>query len=65
MPRSTVPAPVYTREAVLTIEQVAAALQTSVRNAERMHLPCVMLGARTRRFVWGIVLDELARRAAA
>lgn len=54
----------YPETAVLTIEQLAAALQVSVRQAERLDLPCVYLGTRTRRYVWGQVLETLRKRAA-
>lgn len=54
----------YTREAVLDIEQLAAGLGVSVRTVERMDLPTVILGARTKRFIWGQILDVLAERAA-
>jgi hypothetical protein len=53
----------YPREAVVTIKQVAAALGVSVRNVERMDLPTVYLGARTKRYVWDQILDTLAARA--
>jgi len=59
------PEPVtFPREAVLTIQEVAAALRVSVRTVERSDLPTVYLGGRPRRFVWGQVLDVLAERAA-
>jgi hypothetical protein len=51
------------REAVLTIEQVAAALQISRRQVERLNLPAARLGHRTVRYVWGVVLDELENRS--
>jgi hypothetical protein len=54
----------YPREAVLDIEQLAAGLGVSVRTIERMDLPTVILGARTKRFIWGQILDVLAERAA-
>jgi hypothetical protein len=53
----------YPREAVVTIKQVAAALGVSVRNVERMDLPTVYLGARTKRYVWDQILETLAARA--
>lgn len=52
------------RDAVLTIDQLAAALQTTVRQIERSDLPTVYLGKRQRRFVYGQVLDALKERAA-
>jgi hypothetical protein len=54
---------VYPREAVVTIKQVAAALGVSARQVERMDLPTVYLGERTKRYVWAQILDTLAARA--
>jgi hypothetical protein len=54
----------FSRDAVLTIQQVASALGVSVRTVERADLPTVYLGKRTRRFIWGDVLDALKGRAA-
>jgi hypothetical protein len=53
----------YSRDAVVTIEQVAAALQVSIRTVERMDLKTLYIGTRTRRYIWGMVLDSLAERA--
>lgn len=53
---------VYPREAVLTIQQVADALQLSCRTVERLDIPCAYLGSRTRRYIWGSVLDFLKKR---
>jgi hypothetical protein len=55
----------FPREAVLTIEQLAAALQVGVGKVEEMALPRVQAGTRTIRYVYGVVLDELARRSRA
>lgn len=55
---------VYSRDAVVDIEQLAAGLGVSVRTAERMDLPSFIVGARSRRWLWGQVLDVLAERAA-
>lgn len=52
----------YPPEAVLDIEQVAAWLQISKRSAERLHLPCLYLGTRTRRFLGSTVLEYLKKR---
>lgn len=52
----------YPAHAVLTIKQVAEWLQVGVRSVERMNIPCVMLGTRTRRFVAKDVLRYLDRR---
>jgi hypothetical protein len=56
--------PTYPREAVLTIEELAEVLRVSTRQIERLDLPTVYLGAHTRRFIWGTILDTLAERAA-
>lgn len=53
----------FPREAVLDINQLAAALGVSVRSAERLDLPTVYVGPRLKRWVWGQVLDTLAERA--
>lgn len=58
------PAQLYPRDKVLTDDQLAKALQVSVRTIERMDLPTVYFGARTRRYIWGQILDALAERAA-
>ena len=54
----------YPRDAVLTVKQLAEALGVSVRTVERMDIPTIYLGKRTRRFIWGQVLDALAGKAA-
>lgn len=54
----------YQPESVLTIEQVADWLQISKRAAERLHIPCVYLGTRTRRFIGKDVLAFLESKAA-
>lgn len=54
----------FPREAVLQIEHVAAAFGISKRTAERRHFKCFYLGTRTRRFIWGEILDECAKRSA-
>lgn len=55
----------YAPGAVLDIEQVAAWLQISKRSAERLHLPCLYLGTRTRRFLGSTVLEYLKKLEAA
>lgn len=50
------------RDDVLTIKQVAERLQISERHVERMNAPCFYLGTRTRRYIWGAVLDFCARK---
>jgi hypothetical protein len=58
------PVVTYPREAVLTIEHVAAGLGVSVPIAEKADLPTVYVGARLKRYVWGQILDTLMERAA-
>jgi hypothetical protein len=58
------PIVVFPREAVLEIEHVAAAFGIAKRHAERQHFPCFYLGTRTRRFLWGQVLDHCAKKSA-
>jgi hypothetical protein len=53
---------VYSRDAILTLAQLAAALQVEERIAQSMDLPYFMAGKR-QRWVWGQVLDMLAERA--
>jgi hypothetical protein len=54
----------YAPESVLTLEQVADWLQVSKRQAERLHIPCLYLGKRTRRFLGKTVLDFLEKKTA-
>jgi hypothetical protein len=54
----------YSRDDVLTPRELATALGVSVRTIERMDLPTVYIGHRTKRFVYGQVLDVLKERAA-
>lgn len=49
---------------ILTIEQVADWLQISVRLVERLDIPCVYLGRRTRRYIGKVVLDHLEKNVA-
>lgn len=53
---------VYSRDAILTIEQVARALSISVRSVERADLPTFYVG-RLRRYLWGKVLDTIEGRS--
>lgn len=53
----------YPPEAILTAEQVAAWLQVSVSQVQRMNLPAVPVGKRRYRYIAGQVLEELRRRA--
>lgn len=52
----------YSRDTVLNIEQVAAGLQVSARTVERLDIPCFFLGVRTKRYIWGEVLDFCRQR---
>jgi hypothetical protein len=62
-PRTELLAPVvYSRDAILTIEQVARGLSVSVRSVERMDLPTFYSG-RLRRYLWGKVLDTIEGRS--
>jgi hypothetical protein len=68
MPRGTVikvrgDVMVYPRDAVLTKAQVARALSVGPRQVERADLPTVYIGKQTPRYLWGQVLDFLAKRA--
>lgn len=54
----------YPPEAVLDIEQVAEWLQVSKRHAERLHIPCIYLGTRTRRYIGKQVLEFLEKKSA-
>jgi hypothetical protein len=51
-------------EAVLDIEQVAEWLQISKRHAEKLHIPCLYLGTRTRRYLGKTVLEYLEKKIA-
>ena len=57
--------PQYSREALLTIEEVAQALRCSVRMVERADLPTIYIGrGKLRRYCWGSVFDTLLERSA-
>lgn len=59
----TMTAPItYSRDAVVTIDEVAAALRVSASTVRRMDLPTVYIG-RQPRYVWGQILDTLTERA--
>lgn len=49
-------------DAVLTTAQVASALGVSVNTVRRSDLPACYIGKRTKRYVWGRVLEALATR---
>ena len=53
---------VYPRDAVVTIDEVAAALRVSIHTVRRMDLPTVYVG-RQPRYVWSQILDTLTERA--
>lgn len=64
-PQEQPTAPVaFPREAIVTLAQLAAALQVSERIAQGMDLPYFMAGKR-QRWIMGQVLDVLAQRATA
>ena len=49
-------------EEILTKKQVAERLQVSTRTIENLHLPCLDLGYRSKRYVWSVVLKVLEER---
>jgi hypothetical protein len=53
----------YPRDAVVTVEEVAAALRVSVPTVKRMDFPTIYIG-RQSRYLWGQLLDHLAEIAA-
>ena len=55
--------PQYSREALLTVDELAKVLRISTRQVLRLDLPTVYLG-RTPRYIWGQVFDVLKERAA-
>jgi hypothetical protein len=61
-PRELRPVVTYPRDAIVETVHVAAALGVSEEIVNKMDLPFFAAGTRTR-YVWGQVLDELARRA--
>ena len=52
----------YSRETVLDAEQCAEWLGISVDQLERAGVPCAYLGARTRLYVVGEVLDFMGKQ---
>ena len=54
---------VFHRDAVVTLQEVAAALRVSIYTVKRMDLPTIYAG-RQPRYHWGTVLDVLIERAA-
>lgn len=62
-PEKRTAAPVtFPRDTVLTLSQLAAALQVEERTAQGMDLPYFYAGKR-QRFIYGQCLDVLAQRA--
>lgn len=53
----------YSETAVLDAKQVCEALQISLATLDRLDLPTVYLGKRSRRYVWRQVLKVLEERA--
>lgn len=53
----------YPRDAVLTVDEVAAALRISTDKVKSADLPTIRFG-RDDRYLWGQVLDFLAAKAA-
>lgn len=66
-PRTPSDAPVvaYAPEAVLELEHVAAWLRVGARTVERLDIPYVLIGPRTRRYLAADVLAYLRQRRAA
>ena len=47
---------------VLTKRELAERLKVSTRTIENLHVPCLDLGYRSKRYVWSEVLEELRKR---
>ncbi len=47
---------------VLTKRELAERLKVSTRTIENLHVPCLDLGYRSKRYVWSEVLKELRKR---
>ena len=47
---------------VLTKRELAKRLKVSTRTIENLHLPCLDIGYRLKRYVWSEVLEELRKR---
>lgn len=52
----------YIETAVLDAKQVCAALGVSMATPNRLALPTIYLGERSRRWIWGDVLSALRKR---
>ncbi len=49
-------------EEILTKRELAERLKVSVRSIENLHLPCLDMGYRLKRYVWSEVLEEIRKR---
>ncbi len=47
---------------ILTKRELAERLKISVRSVENLHLPCLDMGYRLKRYVWSEVLAEIRQR---
>ena len=47
---------------ILTKRELAKRLKVSTRTIENLHVPCLDLGYRSKRYVWSEVLEELRKR---
>ncbi len=47
---------------ILTKRELAERLKVSVRSIENLHLPCLDMGYRLKRYVWSEVLHEIRNR---
>ncbi len=47
---------------ILTKRELAKRLKISVRSVENLHLPCLDMGYRLKRYVWSEVLEEIRKR---
>ena len=47
---------------VLTKRELAERLKVSPRTIENLHVPCLDMGYRLKRYVWSEVLEELRKR---
>ena len=47
---------------VLTKKELAARLKISIRSVDNLHLPCLDMGYRLKRYVWSEVLAEIRKR---
>ncbi len=47
---------------IMTKKELAERLKVSVRSIENLHLPCLDMGHRLKRYVWSEVLAEIRKR---